>query len=118
MRMGARKFKYMNPILIVIFLAVVGVTGDFFIKLAGSGTKYVEVKWFLLGAFIYFSTAFGWFYVMKHIKLSSLGAIYAITTALLLVGVGIFNFHEKLNVYEITGIITAIISVILLSRLT
>ncbi len=106
----------MNPILIVAFLAVIGVVGDFFIKLAGYGTKFIEMKWFIVGAIFYLSTAFGWFYVIKHIKLSDLGVIYALTTILFLVAIGVFYFHEKLNVYEIIGIITAIISFILLSR--
>mgnify|MGYP001612833759 CR=1 FL=1 len=108
----------MNPILIVAFLAVVGVAGDFFIKLAGHGPKFIEIKWFIIGLLIYASTAFGWFYVMKHIKLSSLGVIYSLTTVLFLVAIGVFYFHEKLNIYEIIGIITAIVSVILLSRFT
>lgn len=106
----------MNPILIVILLGAVGVVGDYFIKLAGNGSKFIETRWFVIGFLIYASTAFGWFYVMKHIKLSSLGVIYALTSVLLLVAVGVFVFHEKLNVYEIIGIITAIASVILLSR--
>ncbi|KKR09705.1 MAG: hypothetical protein UT37_C0012G0009 [Parcubacteria group bacterium GW2011_GWA2_39_18] len=107
----------MNPIIIVIFLSLAGVIGDFFIKLSGASlSRFIEIKWFIIGFLIYASTAFGWFYVMKHIKLSSLGVIYSITTVLLLVIVGVFIFHEKLNVYEIIGIVAAITSVILLSR--
>lgn len=106
----------MNPIIIVAFLAVVGVIGDFFIKLSGHGPKFMDVKWFVIGSLVYISTIAGWFYVMKHIKLSSLGVIYSLTTVLLLVAIGVFYFHEKLNIYEIVGIITAIVSVILLSR--
>jgi len=106
----------MNPIIIVVLLSLAGVVGDFFIKLAGNGSKYMDVKWFILGFVIYASTAFGWFYAMKHIKLSSLGVIYALSTVLLLVAVGVFYFHEKLNIREIAGITTAIISLLLLSR--
>ena len=97
-------------------MAIVGAIGDFFIKLAGNGPKFIEIKWFVVGALVYLSTAIGWFYVMKEIKLSSLGVIYSLTTVLLLVGVGVFYFHERLNIYEIFGIIMAIASVILLSR--
>ncbi|MBI4092851.1 MAG: transporter [Candidatus Kerfeldbacteria bacterium] len=106
----------MNPILVIILLSTVGVIGDYFIKLAGHGQRFIETKWFVIGFIIYASTAFGWFYVMKHIKLSSLGVIYSLTTVLLLVAIGVFSFHEKLNVYEIIGIIAAITSVILLSK--
>src|SRR3989344_515226 len=106
----------MNPILVVVFLAIVGVIGDFFIKLSGHGPKFMDVKWFIVGSLVYISTIAGWFYVMKHIKLSSLGVIYSLTTILFLVVIGVFYFHEKLNIYEIVGIITAIVSIILLSR--
>ncbi len=106
----------MNPIFGIILLSLAGVIGDFFIKLAGNGSKYMEAKWFVLGALVYAATAFGWFYVMKHIKLSSLGVIYSLSTVLLLVALGVFYFHEKLNVYEILGISAAIVSIILLSR--
>ncbi|MBI5467456.1 MAG: transporter [Candidatus Kerfeldbacteria bacterium] len=106
----------MSPVLVVALLAVAGVIGDYFIKLAGHGPRYIDTKWFVLGLVIYAATAFGWFWVMKHIKLSSLGVIYSLTTVLLLVGIGIFVFHEKMNVYEIIGTIGAIGSVVLLSR--
>ena len=106
----------MNPILIVIALSAAGVMGDYCIKIAGNGKQYIDRGWFIIGMLIYASTAFGWFYAMKHIKLSSLGVIYALTTVLLLVVVGIFSFNEKLNVYEIIGMIGAITSIILLGR--
>lgn len=106
----------MSPILIVIFLSIVGVVGDFFIKLSGNGPKFIDTKWFILGFLTYASTTFGWFYVMKHIKLSSLGVIYSIATVLPIVVIGVFYFHERLNIYEIAGIITAIASIILLSK--
>lgn len=104
------------PLLIIILLSVVGVAGDFFIKLSGNGPKYIEYKWFLLGLAIYASTAFGWFYVMKEVKLATLGAFYAVSIVLLLTSVGVFYFGKKLNYYEIGGIVSALISVVLLAR--
>lgn len=106
----------MKPTLLIIGLALVGVVGDFFIKLAGSGTKYIEPRWFIIGFLVYASTAVGWFYVMKQVKLADLGVIYAVSTVLFLTLVGIFYFHEKLNWYEMVGIGTAVISILLLSR--
>ncbi len=76
----------------------------------------MDAKWFIAGTLVYALSAFGWFYVMKHIKLSSLGVIYAITSVLLLVIVGIVYFHDKLNVYEIMGVVMAFISLILLTK--
>ncbi|MBI2473436.1 transporter [Candidatus Uhrbacteria bacterium] len=106
----------MKPVLIIALLAVMSAFGDLFIKLAGQGPKFIDLKWFIIGAVLYTSTIFGWFYVMKHIELSSVGVIYAIMTILLLVTIGVVYFHEKLNGYEIVGSLIAIVSIILLSR--
>lgn len=110
----------MNKVLIslfaTIFLALVGVIGDFFIKLSGNGKKFINLRWFIIGLFIYASTAFGWFYVMKNIKLSTLGVFYAISTILFLTAVSIFYFKENVNIYEIIGIGLAIVSIILLGK--
>ena len=108
--------KTLFPILIVISLAIIGVVGDFFIKLAGNGPRYIDLKWFILGLVIYTLTAFGWFYVMKHINLATLGVFYAISTVLFLTLISAFYFKEGFNIYEGMGIVFAIISLILLSR--
>lgn len=106
----------MNPIILVILLSILGVIGDFFIKLSGNGEKFFDIKWFVPGLLVYISLAFGWFYTMKYIKLSSLSVIYSLTTVLLLVAVGVFYFHEQLNIREIVGIILAVMAVCLLGR--
>jgi|SRR3989338_10050317 len=103
-------------VFLIIALSLLGVLGDYFIKLAGNGEKYIEPKWFILGTLIFASTAVGWFFAMKHVKLGSLGIIYATTTVLALVVVGAMFFKETLNTYEIVGIITGIISIVLLAR--
>jgi len=106
-----------NASLIIIGLSLVGVLGDYFIKLSGhSEIKYIDFKWFIVGFLIYSSTAIGWFFVMKHIKLSTLGVIYGVTTVVALTIVGILFFKEHLNIYEIIGIIAGVSSIILLSR--
>ena len=103
--------------IVVIGLSLIGVLGDYFIKLSGnSEIKYFDLKWFLFGFIIYSSTAIGWFFVMKHIKLSTLGVIYGVTTVIALTAVGVFFFKEHLNIYEVIGIITGVSSIILLSR--
>ncbi len=108
--------KILFSLLLIVFLSLIGVIGDFFIKLSGSGTKFIELKWFIIGFVIYALTAFGWFYVMKNIKLATLGVFYAISTVIFLTIVGVFYFKEHLSVYEIVGIITGIISLILLGK--
>ena len=104
------------PIVVVILLAGVGTLGDYFIKLSGTGSKYIMYQPFFIGMIIYALTAFGWFYVMKHIKLGSLGIFYSLTTVILLVIIGAMFFKEQLNTYDIVGVILGIISIILLAR--
>ena len=103
-------------ILAVIGLAGVGVLGDYFIKLAGDGNKYIYYHWFFAGMITYAITAIGWFFVMKHIKLSVLGIFYSLTTCLLLVIIGTFVFREKLSWYDGMGIVLGIFSIIILAR--
>jgi multidrug transporter EmrE-like cation transporter len=106
----------MFPISIIIFLAGVGVLGDYFIKLSGNGSKYILYQPFFIGMILYALTAVGWFYVMKHIKLGPLGIFYSVTTVILLALVGTIFFKEHLNIYEIVGIVLGIISIIILAR--
>lgn len=103
-------------ILITILLAAIGVLGDYFIKLAGNGSKYISYWPFFVGMIIYALTAVGWFYVMKHMKLGELGVFYSVTTVILLAIIGAFFFKEQLNVYDIVGIILGIASLVLLSK--
>ncbi len=105
-------------IFIVVLMSAFGVWGDYFIKLSGNTQKYILVKWFIIGLLIYSFSAFGWFFVMKHIKLSTLGVYYALTTVILLVGVGVVVFKETLNVFEVIGVLLAVASLILLARFT
>jgi drug/metabolite transporter (DMT)-like permease len=104
------------PILIVIFLSAFGVLGDYFMKISGSGIKYINYPLFLLGMSIYILGGIGWFFVMKHIKLSTLGMFFALTNIILLVSVGVFFFKERLNIYEVIGIILGVISIFILAR--
>jgi small multidrug resistance pump len=106
----------LTPILIVICLAGIGVLADYFIKLSGNGAKYINYHHFFIGMIIYALTAIGWFYAMKHIKLSTLGIFYSVTTAVLLALVGTIFFKEHLSTYEIIGIIFGMVSIIILAR--
>ncbi len=102
--------------LIIFLFSFVGVLGDFFLKLAGSGKNFMDVKWFIVGLLVYASTAFGWFYVMKNVKLATLSVIYSMCIILLLTAMGVFYFKEEINAFEILGVITALVSIFLLAR--
>lgn len=103
-------------VLIIIGLSFIGAAGDYLLKLAGQGTKFVDVKWFIIGTLVYASTAIGWFFVLKYIKLGTLGTVYAVSTVLFLVLGGVLFFHEKYTVPEYIGIGLGIASILLLSR--
>lgn len=76
----------------------------------------MDVKWFIIGFIIYSTTALGWFYIMKNTKLVTLSVFYSIITIVLLALLGFFYFNEKLQIYEILGVIMAILSLILLGK--
>ena len=102
--------------LLIIFLSAIGVVGDYFLKMASHGVKPIDWRLFILGVITYGSTSIGWFFVLKHLKLSSLGIIYSLTTILLLIAVGVFCFGEKLTSTEILGVVAAVVSFALLLR--
>ena len=106
----------LTQVLIIIGLTLIGVLGDYFLKLAGSGSNYIHWGWFVLGTLIYSSTAIGWFFVMKNIKLGMLGIIYSTTIVLALTIVGVVFFKENLSYYEIGGLVLGMVSIILLGR--
>lgn len=107
----------MFPYIVIIFLSLIGVFADFLIKLATQTTTKSSLGTFLFaGLLIYASTAFGWFYVIKHVKLSTLGVWYSLSTILLLTIISVFHFDESLSTLEIFGIVAALLSLILLAR--
>lgn len=103
-------------ILVTIAFSVIGVVGDYFLKLASAEPVWFKSKWFYIGFAVYASTAFGWVFVMKHLKLATIGVVYSVSMILLLAAVGIVGFRETLNAYEIAGILMAIGSLVLLVR--
>ena len=94
----------------------VGVLGDYLLKLASAQRNPLRSGWFYVGFAVYASTAFGWVYVMRHLKLATIGVVYSISMILLLTGIGSIAFRETLNAYEIAGILMAVASLVLLMR--
>jgi drug/metabolite transporter (DMT)-like permease len=72
--------------------------------------------WFYLGFALYASTAFGWVFVMRHLKLATISVVYSVSMVLLLTAVGVVVFRESLNHYELAGIVLAVASLVLLMR--
>jgi drug/metabolite transporter (DMT)-like permease len=69
-----------------------------------------------VGFVVYASTAFGWVFVMRYLKLATISVVYSISMVLLLTAVGVVLFGESLNYYEVVGIGLAVASLLLLMR--
>ena len=108
--------KQTLAMLVTIGFSVVGVVGDYFLKLASSKEESLRSIWFYVGFAVYASTAFGWVFVMKHLKLATVGVVYCVSMVLLLTAIGVVFFRESLNGYEIAGLVMAIASLVLLVR--
>jgi multidrug transporter EmrE-like cation transporter len=104
------------PLLVTVAFSVVGVAGDYLLKRASEQRAPLRSGWFYLGFAVYASTAFGWVYVMRHLKLATIGAVYSVSMVLLLTGVGVAAFRQPLSAYEVTGLAMAIGSLVLLMR--
>jgi small multidrug resistance pump len=103
-------------VVITIAFSVVGVLGDYFLKLASAHEHSLKTMWFYVGFVVYASTAFGWVFVMKYLKLATISVVYSVSMVLLLTAIGVVFFRESLNSYEIAGLVMAIASLILLIR--
>ena len=103
-------------VVVTIAFSVVGVLGDYLLKLASARKDPLRSGWFYVGFAVYASTAFGWVFVMRHLKLATIGVVYSISMILLLTGIGVVFFGEPLNRYEIAGLAMAVGALILLVR--
>ena len=103
-------------VLVTIAFSVIGVVGDYFLKLASGRDQPLRSSWFYVGFALYASTAFGWVFVMRHLKLATISVVYSVSMVLLLTAVGVLGFRESLNWYEVAGIGLAVGSLVLLMR--
>jgi len=103
-------------VLVTVAFSVVGVLGDYFLKLASASQQPLRTGWFYLGFALYASTAFGWVFVMKHLKLATISVVYSVSMVLLLTAVGVVFFRESLSYLELAGIVLAVASLVLLVR--
>lgn len=101
---------------VAVGMSCFGILGDYFLKRASGTERPLLTRWFLVGLVLYASTAFAWVFVMRHLKLATIGVIYSVCMILLLTGMGVLVFGESLNRYEVAGVVLAIASLLLLSR--
>jgi len=103
-------------VIVTIAFSVIGVLGDYFLKVASARDQPLRTTWFYLGFALYASTAFGWVFVMKHLKLATISVLYSVSLVLLLTVIGVLVFRESLNYFEMIGIALAVLSLVLLMR--
>jgi len=108
--------RHAIAVLVTIGFSVVGVIGDYFLKLASQHVTPLRNRWFYVGFAVYASTAFSWVFVMKHMKLAAVGVVYSISMIVLLTALGSIGFGESLGAREVVGLILAIASLYLLMR--
>jgi drug/metabolite transporter (DMT)-like permease len=102
-------------VVVAVVMSAVGIAGDYFLKRASGQDSPLASGWFLAGLVLYASTAFAWVFVMRHLKLATIGVIYSVAMVLLLAGMGVLFFGESLSRSEIAGIALAILSLFLLA---
>ena len=103
-------------VLVTFAFSIMGVVGDYFLKLASAREQPLRTDWFYLGFVLYASTAFGWVFVMSRLKLATISVLYSVSLVLLLTAVGVVLFRESLSYFEVIGIILAVASLVLLVR--
>ena len=108
--------RTMLALLVTVAFSVVGVLGDYFLKLSSAREQPLRTRWFYIGFVVYASTAFGWVFVMRHLKLATISVVYSMSMVLLLTLMGVALFGESLNYYELAGILLAVTSLVLLMR--
>jgi drug/metabolite transporter (DMT)-like permease len=105
-----------QAVAVTIGLAALATFGDYFLKLASLDTRALHSKWFVAGCCVYVLGAFGWVFVLRHLKLATIGVVYSLSTVLLLTVLGAVVFDESLNRYEVAGIAFGVLSILLLAR--
>jgi small multidrug resistance pump len=108
--------RTMLAVMVTVAFSVVGVLGDYFLKLSSAREQPLRSRWFYIGFAVYASTAFGWVFVMRHLKLATISVVYSISMVLLLTSMGVVLFGESLHYVEMAGILLAVASLVLLMR--
>ena len=103
-------------ILISSLLLTITITGDYFIKRASSLKEYEGWHLLFLGAFLNFAAATGWFWIYRSQKFLTVGAILSIGLITLSILVSQFIFKEKINNWEIFGLVLGFISLTILLK--
>ncbi|WP_187431022.1 hypothetical protein ROLI_034440 [Roseobacter fucihabitans] len=101
-----------------LFTAFTVIIGDMAIKWAADGGHAVTSNYVLLGVALYGGSAVLWFFAMHHITLAQAGVAYSMLTLIALAVLGAVYFGETLAFREYAGIGCALLSMVLMTRLS
>jgi small multidrug resistance pump len=103
-------------LLLTFAFSLLGVVGDYFLKVSSLSERPLRTAAFYIGFAVYGSTAFGWLFAMRHLKLATISTVYSVSIVLLLTALGVVFFNERLRATEVLGIALALASLVLLVR--
>ncbi len=110
----------MLPIVIGYLLcfacALVVILGDYFIKRAADDVLGLYSTLFVTGAVLYGISAGMWYFAMRHVTLAQAGVAYSMLTLIALCIMGAMVFDEPIRTRESLGIVFALISMGLMTR--
>ena len=106
------------PLLVIIGLSILCVLADYLLKQASQSLQPFRTTQFYVSLVLYFASAVGWVYVLRHMNLAAAGAIFSVVVVAGLAIVGIVAFDERLTTSEFVGLGFAIASLLLLGRFT
>ncbi len=101
--------------LAAVVLSIITVYADNFVKEASLQKSPWNLS-LLIGGIIYGLTAIGWVFLMKSMKLSTIGVVYGVSCIIFLALLGVLFYHEKLSMLELVGVLLGISSVAILYR--
>jgi drug/metabolite transporter (DMT)-like permease len=105
-----------QAVVVASLVSLIGVGADGLLKAASQHPHGVLNRWLAGGLLLTFAFALGWLVLMRHMKLATAGALYAVTSTLLLAIVGVVFFQERLSANEVAGIAFAVGAVSMLAR--
>ena len=105
------------PLVVTVGLSFLSVFADYLLKRASGSSQPFSRGYFAGAVCIYAASCFAWIYVLRHVKLATVGAIYSVSAIGLLSVVGITVFRESLSISELVGLASAILALVLLGRI-
>jgi small multidrug resistance pump len=105
-------------IVLAVLVSICGIGADSLLKAASKHQYPLTTLWFAAAILLTLLFALGWLVLMRHMKLATAGAFYAVVSTFLLAIIGVIFFDERLSASEVTGLGMSMCSVLLLSRFT